>query len=510
MRDTLTFRSALAAAGVVHTAEFLLNSVRVPRYEKNQSRVTELQSALLEFQLPKKIQMHTYDPDTFVKTENIVIRPLTYRDGINFPIDELSALLENVQIQNVDLGKFVTFAAGNIERLAEEHEVIILSVEESIAIKSTKFLALLVLRMLTAQCLAKIVLMEAVYIPANEMRPVVVVDDMSYSGTQLYLDHDLLVNVTFLLVQCTDEARRKLTEINTWAVKTFIDTRIPVGSDISNAIQYVDMGAPDALGAGALMFAPWKIPDHLSTFDMFWKGYVYIGNVITNRYDFGGEMDDLWIPIEWGGRNTDTFDATNHHAPESIFGAAAPFYKVSPTIASIWDQAFTVHNAKILDGIVAGDVDMTIGEPEEPQPKRQRKPETDRRTIFKGDGNLSYRLITAPERVRLVCHGINDTSRVVAQWFPTLPQYVVVSVSEHRLRVLSGVQFVRDVVNDDMPIAEHGKELMTEFERAIMELSGVTRITCIYRSTQNVLENHGYTAFMNKPDWWMKHLPAVE
>jgi hypothetical protein len=210
-----------------------------------------------------------------------------------------------------------------------------------------------------------------------------------------------------------------------------------------------------------------------------------------------------------------------HHAHESIFdGSHTAFYKKSPAIAALWDQAFTAHNAAILDGMVEESSKTSslrnqhmsvkaIHEPDVPPLKRQRRSETVRTMMFTGE-SLVYRVIITSERVQMVCHGINGTSRVVAQWFPASPHHVVVSVSERRLRILSGIKFTREIVAHPTPTAEDDKRLMTEFERAIMALSGAGRVQCIYRSTQNALEDYGYAAFGSVKDMWVKYLSAAQ
>jgi len=525
MRDTLTFRATAAAMRVwADIGASSLGIVDVFEYTKNQTRVRELQDALLKFQLPYAIKMYEYDMETLTKNGTVVTRPLHYREGTEFPIQGLSTLLDTVSIVDVNLNAFLTDAAVEIEEIAKQNYEIILSVERSEDMKSTKLFALLVLARLSEECQQKIRIMETMYIPVGETRQVVVVDDMSYSGTQLYDDHEPFKNVTFLLVRCTDEARTKLGSHEHWTVKTHIPSSIPVvrsfgNAIISDVIQYVDMGAPDATGAGALMFAPWKIPDSLSTFDRFWKGYVYIGNLITNPLDFGEEMIDsdlLWIPIEWGGGRNDVFDATAPRASTSIFdGSECPFYKISPTVASLWDQVFNAHNAAILDEIVAAPdgtiLPSTTETVAEPPPKRAKlstsAPEhvNEIRKLFKGD-SVYYRLFTTPDRVQMVCHGINDERRVVAQWVPTTPQHVVVSV--RRLRFLYGYDFIDDVTEIDVSTPTDDNKLMDEFEEAIMKLNGARPITCIYRSTDNVLKTYGYEPFRDVTGVWVKILGA--
>ena len=130
----------------------------------------------------------------------------------------------------------------------------------------------------------------------------------------------------------------KATSSNKWKIQTIHRDYIPVATEDPDILKYVDekYDDEDEASAGALLFASWKIPDGLSTFDEFWEGKLYIGNIIDNPPD---DMN-LWIPIQVG--------------EHGIFDGNDPFYKKSAALGSAWNGVQTAHNAELLDGIVKG------------------------------------------------------------------------------------------------------------------------------------------------------------
>lgn len=343
MRDTLVFRAT--AAVVARVLRDMPCTDPIVQITKNEERVAELKKALKRFVLPTRFKVAD---DWF---------DLTYPEE-TFPREQLSELLDRVTVYDVTLDSYVQHVAKTIISILETEEKIYMNYyEDRWDIKSTQFLTFKVFEALGRMKSVDLERIE-LHIPETPIsgQLVVVVDDMSYSGKQLYEENEHLTRVTFLLVGCTKQAYDRLTvEENwkNWKVSHFLPEFIPV-AEIPNPVRkYVDLINTEDSSAGALGFVPWKIPDYLSTFDMFWKGYVYIGHAI-NGYDLEpDEADLLWIPIDWSPGDEGEFDGNADEQKESIFKNShrAPFYK-HPVNALPCKQAQTTARSKRLEKIV--------------------------------------------------------------------------------------------------------------------------------------------------------------
>lgn len=335
MRDTLFFRAA-AVAGVMRDMPC---TDLWGKITKNDQRVEELKEALNNFVFPRQFKVY----------DNIF--DLTYNPEATFPRKELSELLDMVTVYDVTLDIYVKHVANTIIDILKTENRIYMNYQARGNIKSTQFFTFKVLEALDTENLERIEL----HIPETPElgQLVVVVDDMSYSGQQLYEENKHLTRITFLLVGCTEQANNRLTDKDNWKVIYYLEDFIPV-ADIPECVRkYVDFTDTDE-SAGALGFVPWKIPDSLSTFDMFWKGYVYIGHAIINHDDLDpDELDLLWIPIDWSPGDKCEFDGTAYVEKPIFENSHTPFYK-DPVNQLSCNQAQTTARSETLQRIADG------------------------------------------------------------------------------------------------------------------------------------------------------------
>ena len=353
MRDTLVYRATAAAVLCdMPPPEFVLPIT------KNEKRVLELKEALRNFKFPKSIRIGNQP------------HALTYKPGQDsLPVDELSTLLDKVGIYDIELDNYVKQVAGWISHILRGRDKIYMNYEPEPCIKSTQYITFTVIEALKIKdpdAVSKIEL----FIPDTPTpdQLIVVVDDMSYSGKQLYSDNEHFEQVTFMLVGCTKRAHKLLTSKPKWNVKTVLPDHIPVFSlSLKESRKYIDtiIDDDDSISAGALLFVPWKIPDALSTFDMFWRGYVYIGHVINEIFyaELSLDPSPLWIPIDWSSGRTFEFDPDACVREQSIFvNSGTPFYKCNPRCATRCNQAQTNTRAEALGKLVSTiDTPLTSG-----------------------------------------------------------------------------------------------------------------------------------------------------
>lgn len=362
MRDTLVFRATAAVvAGVLRDMPCTdLSSNDKVQITKNDGRVAKLKVALQNFILPRRVKV---DDDSFEIT--LPEEP--------FPSEQLSQLLDRVTVYDVTLDDYVQSVAKKIisllEREREKGKKIYMNYETKPFlknVKSSQFLTFHVIEALSKKLNPVDLERIELHIPETPDREqlVVVVDDMSYSGKQLFEDNEYLnqQQITFFLVGCTEKAYNLLTKQKNWNVLRQLKNFIPVADDLhSDVRKYVDVTTEDH-SAGALGFVPWKIPDSLSTFAKFWNGYVYIGHAIKDEEVDEEDKDDLfWIPIDWSPE----FDVSAKVNKESIFDNShrAPFYK-HPLNALPCQQAQTTALSRTLGKTVDElNAPLTIDEP---------------------------------------------------------------------------------------------------------------------------------------------------
>lgn len=481
MRDTnIRFRAAQAAQVVIDNRDLLNNVISVVHPKTD---IREFQDAIRSFKFPNNIKVQKYDDAELEPTE-ITTRTLRYLDGVlgKFPRDSLTLLVDIVNVLPDMFFYFLHTACTHIDRIAKDKESLILSVERARDMKSTKFLSLYILARLDPQTLKKLKLKETPHVDVDAH--VVVVDDMSYSGTQLYDDHELCKNVTFLLMGCTSQARERLTKKPGWEVISM--NHIPVYKEFEtlfeqDVLRYIDMGWPDNTGAGGLLFAPWKIPDALSTFDMFWKGYIYVGNLISNPHDFPEEIIDpntLWVQF----------------SPNPLFrDVDKTFYKSSPTLASVWDQAFTSYNAQMLQKLAE---DESL---QSPLSKVGRASDAKRQKV--GESPIKYSTVTSGGKVFLYGTGINDERKIVARWYEAKPNLVAVAATLETLAELTGVAFVQQVTVDQLQVVDN-ETLMSDFHNSLKPFVG-QGTTCVYSGDAD-MSKFGYK--LVKANLWKRTL----
>ena len=357
MRDTLVFRATAAVlAGVMRDMPC---TDHIGRITKNDRRVAQLKVALQKFVFPKRVKLDDFTYDLTIPKEP-------------FPSEQLSELLENVTVYDVTLDIYVQHVADEIISILNNEDKIYMNyADRGSVIKSTQFLTFKVIAALRTKLkpvdLGRIEL-DIPVTPTPEQL-VVVVDDMSYSGQQLYEDNNkyLRTRITFLLVGCTEQAYKLLTLTGqkNWNVLRYLPDFIPVAEIPDNVRKYVDKtntdDSSDDSSAGALGFVPWKIPDFLSTFDKFWKGYVYIGHAIEDDDIEQDELDLLWIPIDWSMNTTYEFDDEKVDE-ESIFDNShrAPFYKHPYNALSCHHAQTIVRSRRLEEKVAESDAPLSI------------------------------------------------------------------------------------------------------------------------------------------------------
>ena len=271
----------------------------------------------------------------------------TTRDNMKLPVTALANLLRRVAFLSPDvLDPFLSMVEEEMALIAP-NERLILCVERSIGIKSTKMLALYLLQHLknsqiegSRVLLNRIDMKESSHITVEEVEKshIVVVDDMSFSGTQLIDNHSGMINVTFFTMGMTEDGKRRILdharkEGFKWTCHTSVTIPVVPDDEYKTIYKYIDIGSPERgnASAAATLFASWKLPDSLSTFDNFIKGKVYLGHVIENHNEFESS-DVLWYKVI----DTPIVD------PET-------WYKRDPNLACLWDQAFTRNNIALIE-----------------------------------------------------------------------------------------------------------------------------------------------------------------